>query len=59
MLGACGDHVQGHAAGAIRLVQGPKMDHFMADKNAQDHQTPPNPATLIIAQVREKRRRFY
>ena len=59
MTGACGDHVQGHAAGAIRLVQEPKMDQFTADKNAQDYQTPPHPATLMIAQVREKRRRFY
>ena len=52
--GAPGDPVQGHVVGAIRHVQEPKTDHLLADKNAQDHQLPPHPATQMIAQVRHK-----
>ena len=53
MPGARGDPVQGLVVGAIRYVQEPKMDHLMADKNAQDCQTPPHHATQMIAQVRD------
>ena len=59
MPGAPGNPVQGHVVGARRHVQEPRMDHFLEDKNAQDHQAPLYHATLMIAQVREKRRRFY
>ena len=59
MPGAPGAPVQGHVVGAVRHVQEPKMDHLTADKNAQDHQPPPHPATQMVAQVREKRRKFY
>ena len=54
MPGARGEHVQGHVVGAIRHVQGHKMDHITADKNVQDHQPHTHPATLIVAQVGEK-----
>ena len=59
MPGAPGDPVQEHVVGAARHVQEPKMDHLMAENNAQAHQALPHPATQMIAQVREKRRRFY
>ena len=49
-LGVHGHHVQRHVAGAHRAVQEPKMDHIMADKNAQDPQVLPDHATLIAAQ---------
>jgi len=51
MTGARGDPVQGHVVGAIKYVQEPKTDHIMADKNAQDGQTPPHHATQMIAQL--------
>ena len=35
------------------------MDHITADKNVQDHQPHPHPATQMIAQVRLKRRIFH
>ena len=54
MPGAPGDPVQEHVVGAISRVQEPKMDHFTADKNAQDHQPPSHPATQMIAQVEEE-----
>ena len=56
MPGARGDPAQGHVVGEIRYVQEPKMDHITADKNAQDHQPHPHPATQMIAQVRKKLR---
>ena len=59
MPGAPGEPVQRHVVGARRAVGDPKMHQEMVEQIAQDPQMRPDHATQMIAQVREKRRRFY
>ena len=46
-LGQLGAHVQNHVAQVARLVQGPKMGHFMVEAIARDHY----PNQLLAIQI--------